>query len=156
MKKITSIATMFIVFTSCNQKETDTKAEGVKLMQVSREWSQQAATRDVEKILSYWADDAVVLSAGEPPLNGKAAIRRMIEGSFKNPGFQISWEPKTADISKSGDMGYLLEDSKITVTDSTGKRVTQNFKTVTVWKKQSDGSWKAIVDVMSPAPSPKD
>ena len=44
---------MFIVCTSCNQKETDTKAEGVKLMQVSREWSQQAATRDVEKILSY-------------------------------------------------------------------------------------------------------
>lgn len=74
----------------------------------------------------------------------------MVEGGYKNPSFKISWEPKTAEISKSGDLGYLIEDSQITVNDSTGKPVTQNFKSVTVWKKQADGTWKNVVDVMSP------
>jgi len=43
-------------------------------------------------------------------LNG---IRQMVEGSFKIPGFKISWEPKSAEISKSGDLGYLLETTKM-------------------------------------------
>ncbi len=150
MKKITINAIMVITFLSCNQQTVDTKAEGEKLMNVSREWSKVAATRDVEKTLSYWADDATVISAGQPTLKGKQAIRQMVEGGYKNPSFQISWEPESAEISKSGDMGYLIEHSKITVNDSTGKPSTQHFRSVTVWKKQADGSWKNVVDVMSP------
>ena len=35
--------------------------QGAALMQVSRDWAKAAESRDVERILSYWADDAVVL-----------------------------------------------------------------------------------------------
>ena len=140
---------MLTVLISCNQSNIDTKAEGEKLMQVSKEWSQSASHRDVEKTLGYWADDAVVYSPDQPPLHGKEAIRKMVEGSFKVPGFQISWEPETAVVSESGDLGYLLERTKITVNDSTGKPVTQYYKGVTIWKKQQGGSWKNVVDVLS-------
>jgi uncharacterized protein (TIGR02246 family) len=150
MKKILSIAVVLVIAASCNQKEIDTKAESEKLMQTSREWSQHAAKKDVEKIVSYWTDDAVVMSPGEPALRGKDAIRGMVEGSFKSPGFQISWDPKSAEISKSGDMGYLLETTRMMITDSTGKQTTQNFEAVTIWKKQPDDSWKCAVDVLSP------
>jgi len=53
---------ILIALTSCNQENFDTKAEGEKLMQVSREWSRSASSRNLEKTLSYWADDAVVFS----------------------------------------------------------------------------------------------
>ena len=145
------IPMILITFVSCNQQNLDTKAEGEKLMQLSREWSKAAVARDTEKTLSYWADDAVVISPGDSSLKGKIAIRKMVEGGFKNPGFQISWEPKTVDISKSGDLGYLIEETRITVPDSTGKPVTSYFNSVTVWKKQADGSWKDVVDMISPA-----
>ncbi len=153
MKKITINAIMVIIFFSCNQQTVDTKTEGEKLMNLSREWSKVTATRDVEKTLSYWADDATVISAGQPTLKGKQAIRQMVEGSFKNAGFQISWEPKNAEISKSGDVGYLLENTRMTMTDSVGKSSVQNFESITIWKKQADGSWKNVVDVMSPESS---
>ena len=77
----------------------------------------------------------------------------MVEGSFKTPGFQISWEPESAEISKSGDLGYLIEHDDMTMNDSTGKPITQHYNSVTVWKKQADGSWKNVVDVMSPMSS---
>ena len=52
-------------------------------------------------------------------------------------------------------MGYLVEHSKITMTDSTGKTVTHKYKGLTVWQKQADGTWKNKVDVMSPEPEEK-
>jgi len=140
---------------SCQQQPVDTRAEGEKLMQLSRDWSQMAASRDLEKTLSYWADDAVVISGGDTIRRGKQSIRQMVEGSFKNPGFQISWEPQTAEVSKSGDLGYLLENTTITVKDSTGKSIVSQFKGITIWKKQADGTWKNEVDILSPLPAEK-
>ena len=51
-------------------------------MQISREWSKSAASDSIEKTLSYWADDAVVMSPGQPSMKGKNAIREMVEGAF--------------------------------------------------------------------------
>ena len=41
--KQTAIIFMLAVFANCNQHSIDTRAEGEKLMQVSREWSQAAS-----------------------------------------------------------------------------------------------------------------
>jgi uncharacterized protein (TIGR02246 family) len=154
MKRQISILLISVAFLSCHQS-IDTKAEGEKLLQISRDWSQSASSRDLEKTLSYWADDATVISGGDPVLSGKQAIRQMVEGSYKNPSFQISWEPGTVEISKTGDLAYMLEDTKISVNDSTGKLMVSKFKSVTIWKKQPDGSWKNVVDVLSPLPAEK-
>jgi uncharacterized protein (TIGR02246 family) len=156
MKREISFLVAIFIFVSCHQQQSvDTKAEGEKLMQLSRDWSQAAANRNVEKILSYWSDDAVVIAGGDPVISGKQGIRQMVEGSFKNPGFQIGWEPQTVEIAKSGDLGYLLENTQITVNDSTGKPVVSRFKGITIWKKQDNGTWKNVVDILSPLPPEK-
>lgn len=152
MKKITAIVLVFTIL-SCNQQKVDTKAEGEKIMQLSKEWSQAASSGEVEKTLSFWATDAILMSGGQPPLNGKKEIRQMVEESFKIPGFRISWQPKSIQVSESGDMAYLLEDSQISFLDSTGKSITQNNKAVSIWRKQSDGPWKNVVDISTPEKS---
>jgi uncharacterized protein (TIGR02246 family) len=152
MKKNILVELMLITILSCSQQKIDTKAEGEKLMQTSREWSQITSTGNVEKILSYWADDAVVISPGQPVLKGKKEIRQMVEGSFKTPGFKISWEPQSADVSQSGDMAYLIEKSELSMNDSSGKSITLHYNGVTVWKKQADGSWKNVADIATNEP----
>jgi len=149
------IATLLFVLTvlSCAQQEVDTKAEGEKVMQLSKEWSETASKGDVEKTLSYWADDAVVMSAGQPPLKGKTAIRQMVEESYKMPGFRISWQPESVEVSESGDMAYLIENSQVSFTDSTGQNVVLHNKAVSIWRKQADGTWKNAVDISTPDPS---
>ncbi len=149
--RITLLLSTLIVFISCNEKSNtiDTKAEGEKLMQTSREWSKVAATNDIEKTLSYWADDAVMISSGQPPLNGKKAIREMVEGSSKIPGFKISWEPQSVSVSKSGNMAYMIEKKQITTNDSLGNPLTKFGTGVTIWRKEVDGSWKNTVEIMN-------
>ena len=124
----------------CTEKKIDKKTEGEKLMQVSREWTKAASSGDVEKAVSYWTDDAHMISTQHPSLKGKDAIRKMVEESFKIPGFKISWEPQVVEVSESGDMAYLIEDSQVSFPDSTGKVFTQHNKVVTIWRKQADGS----------------
>jgi len=136
----------------CRDASIDTKAEGEKLMELSREWSKSASTDNIEKTLSYWADDAVMMSSGQPPLKGKKAIREMVEGTSKIPGFKISWEPLSVSVSKSGDMAYMIEQNQITMNDSLGKPVTKFGTGVTIWRKETDGSWKNIVEIVNEDP----
>ena len=156
MKHINGL--LMLIFTSlagCNDPRIDTIAEGERLMQISRDWSNYAATDSIDKILSYWADDAVIMSPGQPPIKGKKAIREMIEGSSKIPGFKISWEPFSVVVSKSGDLAYMIEQNQITVNDSLGNPITESNKSVTIWRKEDDGSWKNIVDIWNANQSQK-
>ena len=132
---------------SCNEEKVDTKKEGEKLMEVSREWAKTAATNDVDKIVSYWSDDAVFFSADHPTLNGKKEIRQMVESMSKIPGFEISWKPISASVSESGDMGYLIEENAFTVNDSAGNPHTTYGRAVTIWKKDKNGEWKNVVEI---------
>ena len=152
MKIALVILTMSIL--GCREK-VDTKAEGEKIMQISKEWAQAAAAKDVEKTVSFWADDAFLAVPGQPPLKGKQAIRSMVEESFKIPGFSITWQPQSVEVSASGDMAYMIEDSQVSVPDSTGKPVLMSTKAVSIWRKQADGSWKNVVDISTPGPENK-
>ncbi|TAL45767.1 MAG: SgcJ/EcaC family oxidoreductase [Chitinophagaceae bacterium] len=149
MKKLILFVSILLLV-SCTQQKVDKKAEGEKIMQLSKEWSQVASEGNVEKTVQYWADDAVVISAGQPMLSGKQAIQKMVEESYKMPGFRISWQPQRVEVSESGDMAYLLENSQISFTDSTGHPIMINNKAVSIWRKQADGSWKNVVDISTP------
>lgn len=153
MKKKIFVLFMITGVFSCTQTEVDKKAEGEKLMQLSRDWSKSASTDSIEKTLSYWADDAVVMSPGQPPIQGKNAIREMVQSMSKIPGFHISWEPLSVEVSRSGDMAYMIEQNQVTVNDSLGRTITEHNKAVTIWKKQPDGSWKNVVDMWNASPS---
>ena len=152
--KLTALVLLVMIF-GCKEATSDPKAEGEKLMQLSREWSKSAATDDIEKTLSYWADDAVMMSSGQPPLKGKKAIREMVEASSKIPGFKISWEPLSVSVSKSGDMAYMIEENQITMNDSLGKPITKFGTGVTIWRKDPDGAWKNIVEIVNENPAQK-
>lgn len=151
--RIRSLLSTVLFLMGCNEQKVDTKAEGERLMELSREWSRSAATDSIEKTLSYWADDAIVMSPGQPPIKGKKAIREMVESTSKIPGFKISWEPLSVAVAKSGDIAYMIEQNQITVNDSLGNPHSEFNKSVTIWRKETDGSWKNIVDMWNSAPS---
>lgn len=142
-----------ILLSGCGSPQVDVEAEEQRLMELSREWSDVAAGDDVDALMSYWADDAVMMPPGQPPLRGKEAIREFVSATGDIPGFSITWEPLVAHVSESGDMGYMLERNQMTMPDSTGALVTQYNKVVTVWEKQEDGTWKNVVDMWNSDPS---
>lgn len=132
--------------------KTDHEAEARALMQLSREWSDLVSAGNLEAGMEFWAEDAVMLPPGLPVLSGKGAIREYVTGAAEIPGFRIRWEPESAHISGSGDMAFMIERNVIEVDGEDGKKVSTHNKVVTVWRKDSKGHWKNVVDMWNEAP----
>ena len=156
MSRLTALLTLVVAtaLNACAQPTVDLEAEGQALMQVSRDWSDLVATGDMEAIMAGWADDAVMMPPGLPPLEGKAAIRAYVEAAGEIPGFAISWEPLSVHVAASGDLAYMIERNMTTVHDSVGNPVQTHGKAVTVWRKDIDGTWRNVVDIWNETPPP--
>ena len=143
-------------FGGCSEATVDQETEGQELMQLSRDWSAMIAAGDLEASIDLWADDAVMLPPDLPVLTGKTEIRDYVMGAASIPGFKISWEPDSAHVSQSGDMAYLIERNVIEVDGENGEKIVTHGKVVTVWRKDSLGQWKNVVDMWNAAPPPTD
>ena len=70
----------------------DLERERERLLERDAEWAALSSKgQDVDRILSFWTDDARVFAPGLPAFIGKAALRRYVEGALAIPGFQITW-----------------------------------------------------------------
>ena len=132
----------------------DLNAERARLLQRDAEWALAASEgRDLERILSFWADDAVVLPPALPAIVGKAALRQYVESSLQIPGFRISWSSHEAVLSPDGQFAYLLGNNAVTMDDPTGEPVTTKGRAVTIWQRGTDGEWRCAVDIWNAEPT---
>jgi len=141
-----------IAILGCDTK-VDLEAERATVLRIDKEWSSAVAEgRDQDRIVSFWADDAVVYPPGFPAVVGKEAIRQYIAESFKIPGFSLGWVSTQVTVSPGGDFAYTTGKNHFIVNDSEGKPVTSYGKFVTVWRKEVDGSWKSVIDIWNAEP----
>ena len=92
-------------------------------------------TRDA--FLAALADDAVMFQPD--PTSGK----RLWEAR-KADTSKLEWAPELAEIAVSGDLGYTSGPWRFTPVDADKPAAFGHF--FSVWKKQSDGKWKLLVD----------
>jgi ketosteroid isomerase-like protein len=122
---------IILALTGCNQLSSHDAA--VKAIQdTEAQWNQDYASRDVDKIMDHYADDAVLMVPGTPISNGKAAIREGTKPMAADPAMAL----KFASINDHGSY-------------------------VTTFRKQPDGSWKVVADIATsevppsaPTPAP--
>ena len=132
----------------------DVASERRKLMDVDVAFSRETAERGLEGFLSYFADDATIFPSNAPIVSGKTGIRAHYARAFSAPGFMMSWKPVRADLAESGEMGYTYGTFEISTRDTSGRQVSRSGKYCTIWRKQSDGSWKIIVDIGNSGDTP--
>ena len=139
----------------------DTRAADERaIRETETEWAKAAAAKDLERFMSFYADDAAVFAPGTPTATGKEAIRKGTETLFATPGFSLSFQTVKVEVSRGGDLAYSYGTYAMTMNDPRGKPVNDTGKYVTVYRKQPDGAWKAVADINNsdlpaPAPPPK-
>jgi hypothetical protein len=76
--------------------------------------------------------------------------------SQTSPGERLDWAPVAGEASESGDLGWTVGNAAYHFQDSTGV-FDEYLKYLTVWARQSDGSWKWLLDAGNdrPAPAPR-
>jgi len=137
----------------CSPRNLDSATEGQKLLRRDAEWAYLAnAGKDVDKIVSYWSDDAILIFPGQPLLEGKAAIRAYVEASLKTPGFKIHWVSEKPVFSPDGKLAYMRGTDELTASGPNGTPITLHLRGISVWRMDPDGQWRCVVDISNEEP----
>jgi ketosteroid isomerase-like protein len=137
----------------CTERRFDSKTEGEKLLRRDAEWADLAtAGKDVEKVVSYWTEDAVLIFPGQPVFEGKAAIRGYVTASFNTPGFKIHWVSQKPVFSPDGKFAYMRGTDELTLPGPNGGTITLHFRGISVWRLDPDNQWRCVVDISNAAP----
>jgi uncharacterized protein (TIGR02246 family) len=125
----------------------DTKAIEQTLRDLDAQWSAAAGAKDLEKTVSFYSDDAIVMPPNASAATSREAIRKVWQDLLASSGLVISWKTTKVEVAKSGDLACLSGAYELTVNDASGKPVNDHGKYVEVWEKQSDGRWKCGTDI---------
>jgi ketosteroid isomerase-like protein len=95
-----------------------------------------------ESFLEFFAEDGVNFQPH--PVKTRAAILKRPAPPTRPP-VVLNWEPAYADISSAGDLGYTT--GPYVLTDNSPQKHPPHYGFYfSVWKKQSDGNWKVVID----------
>jgi len=103
------------------------------------------ADRDQAKFFAMVANDATFLG-GLGTLRGKAAIVERWSRFFTGPEAPFEWGPERVEVTADGKLGL----STGPIYDPKGNHLGDYSS---IWKRQSDGSWKVIFDGPGSAPA---
>ena len=108
------------------------------------EMQKAVVDRDVEKIVALYADDAVMLPAAEPTINGKAAIRAEWQHILAIPDFENTSTLVAAETSAGGDLGYTTGTYLSRMRGENGEMVAallDNEATVKTFQRKDGQVW---------------
>ena len=151
---------LVVLFASCEKppapdtREADAKA----ITAIEEDWAKVMVAKDAAKFASYYATDATVYFPGMAVMQGSAAITAGIKTWMDDPNFSGGFKTTKVTVAKSGDLASSEGAYDQTMTDpATKKKVSDKGHYLTTWKKQGDGSWKALNDMIAsdmPPPAP--
>jgi ketosteroid isomerase-like protein len=112
------------------------------LMDADKEFSNLSKEKGMKKaFMEYIDSNGVLLRPNQNPLVGADAIDYLIQ--LNDSTYTLEWEPENATVAKSGELGFTYGYYKLTPTN---KDTVLLGTYVSIWKKQSNGSWKFLLD----------
>jgi uncharacterized protein (TIGR02246 family) len=155
-----AITTMALSIIACNQTPNTRDADVKAIQDDEAQWNQDFASKDADKITAHYTDDAILMVPGTPATSGKEAIRTAFKPMVADPALSLKFHATRVEVAKSGDLAFSQGAYTMTVTDPNTRQLINDHGTyVTTWRKQPDGTWKAVADIVTsevppPAPPP--
>jgi ketosteroid isomerase-like protein len=142
---------LFIFFVSCSTKKPgDKDSHRVEIIRTDSLFSAMSRDKGMKEAFIFFAADEVIKPQNnQQPLVGKDALVRSLENEGK-PDFSLTWIPLKADASDS--LGYTFGNWMKKAKTVSGADTTFTGNYVSIWKRQSDGSWKYVFDSGNPTP----
>lgn len=136
--------------TACHQM-ADTHDNDVKALQENEaQWNDDFVSKDANRLVAHYADDAVLMSPGMAPAIGADAIRNTLKKMVADPALSLKFHPSKIEVAKAGDLAYTQGSYIVSFTDPQTRQVMNDHGSyVTTYRKQADGTWKAVADIAS-------
>lgn len=111
-----------------------------KLLQTDISFSNLSKTNGEQyAFMEYMADKGVLLRPNHDPM--KESMVRLFIQMLDTSKSSLTWQPTDADVSSSGELGYTYGVYTYREPDTTMRGTY-----ISVWKKDSSGNWKVVLD----------
>jgi ketosteroid isomerase-like protein len=131
MKVHVIVATIFL--SACTHSSQDTKDDVRAVVSGILE-------ADIERVLSYYHDEAVLFPPGKDEIRGLESIRRNYENIFATSVLNLS--PEEDEVTVTNDVAVYTGRTKgqiIVKSDSSTRTINEKFLMIL---KKDDGRWK--------------
>ena len=139
---VTALVLMMFLFPSCDfisqpvSKNTSTD-EIIKADEAFSDMSRQVGMK--KAFLQYIDNEGVLLRPDHQPIMGADAIDFL--SLVNDSAYSLSWKPSGSKIANSGELGYTYGIYELKTKDTT-----LSGTYISIWKKESDGSWKYVLN----------
>jgi ketosteroid isomerase-like protein len=112
------------------------------MMDADRAFSKMSEEKGMKNaFLEYIDSNGVLLRSNHLPIVGADAIDYLIQQNDST--YILKWEPRNGTVAHSGELGYTYGIYALKPTD----KDTIIYGTyVSIWKKDSKGNWKYVLD----------
>jgi ketosteroid isomerase-like protein len=110
-------------------------------------WEKAVAEKSIERTMEMYDAEAVTAGSAMFPANGIADFRANWTKFFAQPDFSLSWKTEKVLITKSGTIAYS--------SGTWASNAKPMGPYLAVWRKQSDGKWKLLIDAAWNPPGSK-
>jgi ketosteroid isomerase-like protein len=151
MKKITLLFWTCIILIGCNSTpKVDLVAEAESIRNIEDQWVAANKAKDINKVISIFASDAVLMDPNKPITVGIDAIKKSWELWFSDTTYlhnTIVYTIDNIEVSASGDLGYARGTTHYSIKTQNGI-IENDDKFVDIYKK-INGEWKCIVGIFN-------
>jgi ketosteroid isomerase-like protein len=131
------------------QLEVNTAARDAAAHQAHDAYVTAINSNNLDALLAMLTDDVVFLSADEPVMVGKTAVRPWVEGYFK--AFKTHWDKPVQEFVVSGDWAFERYSYKSTDTPLAGGAVVEDTGWgLVIYHHDTDGKWRVARDAWGP------
>ncbi|MGQ0590285.1 MAG: YybH family protein [Sphingosinicella sp.] len=118
------------------------------------QWLREWQARDLNRIVARYSPDAMVKFTPTGSMIGPDAIRTGIAPFLTDTNFQIQFAADEVRVGASGDLASTRGSYSIRYTNpATRQAETETGTYVTVWQRQTDGTWRVVEDITSGNPT---
>ncbi|HET9812738.1 MAG TPA: DUF4440 domain-containing protein [Sphingomicrobium sp.] len=135
-------------------KHADTARIAADIKAQEAQWEKDYAAKDANALAAHYADNAALGSPGAALATDPAARGKELAALTSDPNMKLSFAADVVEVAKSGDLAYSRGHYSLQMTDAATRQPASSTGTyITVWKPQSDGTWKAVEDFIIPGPA---
>ncbi|MBI2496542.1 MAG: nuclear transport factor 2 family protein [Opitutae bacterium] len=108
-----------------------------------------AKARGINAAFAHFAAPDVAFIDTDPrKFRGPAAVQQRMGPD--QPGVSLTWSAYHTDVSDDGTLGYNYGRFESRRPGPDGQEIVRSGWFLTIWKRQSDGSWKYVMDTGAP------
>lgn len=113
--------------------------------QLIETWLSATRAGDIDTVLNLMSDDAMFMSAGQPPMIGREAFARGLTKVLSENVIESTSE--IAEVVVCGDLAYCRTRLTVTFTSKHGNLpILRNGDTLSILRKEADGKWRLTRD----------